>query len=63
MTDEVVTIKEVAALLHLADRSVCVMAHASELPAFTIRGQSRIRRAELERWMDEEPRGGWDDDA
>jgi hypothetical protein len=37
--------------------------NAGELPAFKIRGQWRIRRTELERWMDEQPRGGGDDDA
>lgn len=55
--DEVLTIKEVAALLKLAEKTVYAMANAGELPAFKIRGQWRIRRTELERWMDEQPRG------
>lgn len=63
MPDEILTIKEVAALLKLAEMTVCAMANAGELPAFKIRGQWRIRRTELERWMDEQPRGGSDDDA
>lgn len=56
--DEVLTIREVAALLKLAEKTVYAMANAGELPAFKIRGQWRIRRTELERWMDEQPRGG-----
>jgi excisionase family DNA binding protein len=60
LPDEVLTIKEVAALLKLAEKTVYAMANAGELPAFKIRGQWRIRRTELERWMDEQPRGGGD---
>ena len=58
MSDEVLTIKEVAALLKLAEKTVYAMANAGELPAFKIRGQWRIKRAELDRWIDEQPRGG-----
>jgi len=39
MPDEVLTIKEVAALLKLAEKTVYAMANAGELPAFKIRGQ------------------------
>lgn len=60
MPDEVLTIKEVAGLLKLAEKTVYAMANAGELPAFKIRAQWRIRRTELERWMDEQPRGGGD---
>lgn len=58
MPDEVLTIKEVAALLKLAEKTVYAMAAAGEIPAFKIRGQWRIKRAELDRWMDAQPRGG-----
>lgn len=58
MTDEVLTIKEVASLLKLAEKTVYAMAQAGELPAFKIRGQWRIKRAELEAWIDAQPRGG-----
>ena len=61
MSDEVLTIKEVAALLKLAEKTVYAMANAGELPAFKIRGQWRIKRAELDRWLDEQPRGGGDE--
>jgi excisionase family DNA binding protein len=61
--DEVLKLKEVAALLRLAEKTVYAMANAGELPAFKIRGQGRIRRADLERWMDDQPRGGGEGDA
>lgn len=57
------TIKEVAALLRLAEKSVHATANAGEFPAFKIRGQWRVRRMELERWMDEPPRGDGNGDT
>ena len=56
MADEVLTIKEVAALLKLAAKTVYSMAQRGELPAFKVRGQWRIRRSELEQWIDAQPR-------
>jgi excisionase family DNA binding protein len=58
MPDEVLTIKEVAALLKLAEKTVYAMAQAGEIPAFKIRGQWRIKRTELDQWIDAQPRGG-----
>ncbi|MFT4099650.1 MAG: helix-turn-helix domain-containing protein [Burkholderiaceae bacterium] len=58
MSDEVLTIKEVAALLKLAEKTVYAMANAGEIPAFKIRGQWRIKRADLDKWIDAQPRGG-----
>lgn len=58
--DEVLTIKEVAALLKLAEKTVYSMAQQGEIPAFKVRGQWRIRRSELDRWIDKQPRGGAD---
>ncbi len=57
MPNEVMTIKEVAALLKLAEKTVYGMASRAEIPAFKIRGQWRIRRSELEKWIDSRPRG------
>lgn len=53
MPDEVVIIKEVAALLKLAEQT-----HAGEIPAFRIRGQWHVKRSELDQWIDAQPRGG-----
>lgn len=58
MPDEVVTIKEAAAPLKLAEKTVYAMASAGELPAFETRGQWRTRRTELDTRIDAQPRGG-----
>ncbi len=55
--DEVLTIKDVAAILKLAEKTVYAMANAGEIPAFKIRGQWRVRRADLEKWLDAQPKG------
>jgi len=51
MPDEVLTIKEVAVLLKLAEKTVYAMANAGEIPAFKIRGQWRLRRVDLDQWL------------
>ena len=51
MTNEILNIKEVAAPLRLAEKTVYSMAQKGELPAFKIRGQWRIRRADLDDWI------------
>ena len=51
MPEEVLTIKEAAALLKLAEKTVYTMAQAGEIPAFKIRGQSRVTRTEFDRWL------------
>ncbi len=63
MSDEVLTIKEVAALLKLAEKTVYTMANAGEIPAFKIRGQWRIKRTDLDKWLDAQPRGGGGSDG
>ncbi len=59
--DEILTIREVAALLKIGEKTTYTMAQSGELPGFKIRGQWRFRRAELDRWIDEQPRGGGDE--
>ena len=51
MPDEVLTIKEVAVLLKLADKTVYSMAQQGELPAFKVRGQWRFRQSDFDRWL------------
>lgn len=52
MPDEILTVREIAILLKLADKTVYSMAQAGELPAFKVRGQWRIRRVDFEDWME-----------
>lgn len=51
MSDEILTVIEVAALLKVADKTVYTMAQQGELPAFKVRGQWRFRRADIDAWM------------
>ena len=53
MNDEVLTIKDVARLLKLAEKTVYSMAQLGELPAFKVRGQWRFKRIDMDRWIEE----------
>lgn len=58
MADEVLSIKEVAALLNLAEKTVYSMAHAGEILTVKVCTEWRIKRPELDRWIGEQPCGG-----
>lgn len=49
--DQVLTIREIAEILKLAEKTVYSMAQDGELPAFKVRGQWRIRRVDFDGWM------------
>ncbi len=49
--DLVRTIKDVAKLLKVSEKTVYSMAKKGELPAFRVRNQWRIRREDLEVWI------------
>ncbi len=51
MSDEILTVLEVAALLKVADKTVYTMAQQGELPAFKVRGQWRFRRTDIDGWI------------
>lgn len=52
MTDEILTLPEVAQLLKVAEKTVYSMAQKAELPAFKVGGQWRFRRTDLDAWID-----------
>ena len=52
--DQILTIKEVAAILKLAEKTVYSMAQNGELPAFKVRGQWRLRRVDFDQWVAEQ---------
>ncbi|NRF88430.1 helix-turn-helix domain-containing protein [Burkholderia gladioli] len=54
MTDPVMTIREIANALKLAEKTVYTMASGGDLPAFKIRGQWRMRRADFEIWLSQQ---------
>jgi excisionase family DNA binding protein len=49
--DQILTIKDVAAILKLAEKTIYSMAQDGELPAFKVRGQWRIRRVDFDKWI------------
>jgi excisionase family DNA binding protein len=58
VTDEILTVPEVAVLLKVAEKTVYTMAQQGEFPAFKVRGQWRFRRTDLDAWIDAQTRGG-----
>ncbi|MDJ0762799.1 MAG: helix-turn-helix domain-containing protein [Myxococcota bacterium] len=54
MSEEVLTIKDIAAVLKLAEKTVYSMAQNGEIPVFKIRGQWRIRKTDFDQWMNEQ---------
>ena len=58
VTDEILTVSEVAGLLKVAEKTVYTMAQHGELPAFKVRGEWRFRRTDLDAWIDAKTRGG-----
>ncbi len=51
MTDEILTVREVAALLKVAEKTVYTMAQRGEIPCFKVRGQWRFRRLDIDDWI------------
>lgn len=51
--DAVLTVRDVAGLLKLTEKTVYSMAVEAEIPAFKVRGQWRIRKVDFERWLSE----------
>jgi len=49
--DQILTIKDIAAILKLAEKTVYSMAQDGELPAFKVRGQWRMRRVDFDNWI------------
>ena len=56
--DEVLTLKEVAALLKIAERTAYMMVQRGDLPGFKVGGQWRFRRKDIDAWMEEQKRAG-----
>jgi excisionase family DNA binding protein len=53
MTDEILTLPEVAQLLKVTDKTVYSLAQKGGLPAFKVGGQWRFKRADLDAWIEE----------
>lgn len=54
VSEEVLKLKDVAALLRVGEKTVYSMAQAGELPAFKVRGQWRFSRKDIEVWIEQQ---------
>ncbi|HCB0628680.1 TPA: helix-turn-helix domain-containing protein [Klebsiella variicola subsp. variicola] len=52
--DEVLKIRDVAALLKVGEKTVYSMAQTGELPAFKVRGQWRFSRKDIDSWIEQQ---------
>lgn len=53
MTDEIWTIKELAAYLKLKEKTAYALVAKGEIPGFKVGGSWRFRRSDIERWIEE----------
>lgn len=61
MTEEILTIKEVAEYLKLAEKTAYRLAAEGKLPGFKVGGSWRFQRGEIEAWIEkqvDENKGG-----
>lgn len=54
MTDEILTLKEVAEYLKLAEKTAYRLAAEGKLPGFKVGGSWRFKREDVERWIDQQ---------
>ncbi|EOK5764322.1 helix-turn-helix domain-containing protein [Vibrio vulnificus] len=53
MVDQILTLKEVAAYLKLAEKTAYRLASEGKLPGFKVGGSWRFKREDLESWIEE----------
>lgn len=58
MTDQILTLKEVAAYLKLAEKTAYRLASEGKLPGFKVGGSWRFKREDLEAWIEKQKRAG-----
>lgn len=51
MADEIMTLKEVADYLKLAEKTAYRLASEGKLPGFKVGGSWRFKREDIERWI------------
>lgn len=53
MTDQILTLKEVAAYLKLAEKTAYKLAAEGKLPGFKVGGSWRFKETDIEQWIEE----------
>lgn len=51
---ELITIKEVADFLHIAEKTIYRLAAEGKIPAFKVGGSWRFKRKEIEDWLEKQ---------
>jgi len=54
MPDQILTLKEVAAYLKLAEKTAYKLAAAGKLPGFKVGGSWRYKQSDIDRWIEEQ---------
>ena len=57
MTDEILTLKEVAAYLKLAEKTAYKLAAEGKLPGFKVGGSWRFKKEDIESWIEQRKTG------
>lgn len=55
-SEEILTIRDVAALLKIGEKTAYTMAPDGDLPGFKVQGQWRFRRSDFDAWISEQAR-------
>ena len=63
MTDEILTLKEVAEYLKLAEKTAYRLTAEGKLPGFKVGGSWRFKREDMESWIQAQTRSGADGDG
>lgn len=53
MAEEILTLKEVAAYLKLAEKTAYKLAAEGKLPGFKVGGSWRFKQADIEKWIEQ----------
>lgn len=54
MSDDILTVREVADFLKVTERTIYRLAAENQIPSFKVGGSWRFRRADLVKWMTEQ---------
>lgn len=54
MTDEILTLKEIAEYLKLAEKTAYRLAADGKLPGFKVGGSWRFKREDVQNWIEEQ---------
>ena len=57
MTDEILTLKEVAEYLKLAEKTAYRLAAEGKLPGFKVGGSWRFKESDIENWIEDSKKG------